>query len=89
MVRGSRPVIDGTLQGPDALIELVAFHLHRMGAARANSVTFAADGRRGSGSGWIGWSPGSGWNQPGDRGARLVSCGASLERGVGGVVFGR
>src|SRR4051794_10799288 len=33
MVRGSRPVIDGTLQGPDALIELVAFHLHRMGAA--------------------------------------------------------
>jgi hypothetical protein len=44
MVRGSRPVIDGTLQGPDALIELVAFHLHRMGAAKANLVTFAADG---------------------------------------------
>jgi hypothetical protein len=44
MVRGSRPVIDGTLQGPDALIELVAFHLHRMGAAQATVVTFAADG---------------------------------------------
>jgi hypothetical protein len=44
MVRGSRPFIDGTLQGPDALIELVAFHLHRMGAAKANVVTFAADG---------------------------------------------
>jgi hypothetical protein len=44
MVRGSRPVIDGTLQGPDALIELVAFHLHRMGAARAIAVTFVADG---------------------------------------------
>jgi hypothetical protein len=44
MVRGSRPVIEGTLQGPDALIELVAFHLHRMGAAQANVVTFAADG---------------------------------------------
>src|ERR1700722_8272363 len=44
MVRGSRPVIDGTLQGPDALIELVAFHLHRMGAAQARIVTFAADG---------------------------------------------
>jgi hypothetical protein len=44
MVRGSRPVIDGTLQGPDALIELVAFHLHRMGAAQANLVTFVADG---------------------------------------------
>jgi hypothetical protein len=44
MVRGSRPVIDGTLQGPDALIELVAFHLHRLGAAGARVVTFAADG---------------------------------------------
>ena len=44
MVRGSRPVIDGTLQGPDALIELVAFHLHRMGAAQAMVVTFVADG---------------------------------------------
>jgi len=44
MVRGSRPVIDGTLQGPDALIELVAFQLHRMGAARAQVVTFVADG---------------------------------------------
>ncbi len=44
MVRGSRAFIDGTLQGPDALIELVAFHLHRMGAAKANVVTFAADG---------------------------------------------
>src|SRR3954465_246874 len=44
MVRGSRPVIDGTLRGPDALIELVAFHLHRMGAAGAPVVTFAADG---------------------------------------------
>lgn len=44
MVKGSRPVIDGTLQGPDALIELVAFHLHRLGAAQAKVVTFVADG---------------------------------------------
>ena len=44
MVRGGRPVIDGTLQGPNALIELVAFHLHRMGAAGARVVTFVADG---------------------------------------------
>jgi hypothetical protein len=44
MAKGSRPVIDGTLQGPDVLIELVAFHLHRLGAARAQVVTFAADG---------------------------------------------
>jgi hypothetical protein len=44
MAKGSRPVIDGTLQGPDALIELVAFHLHRLGAAKAKVVTFTADG---------------------------------------------
>jgi hypothetical protein len=44
MAKGSRPVIDGTLQGPDVLIELVAFHLHRLGAARAKVVTFTADG---------------------------------------------
>jgi hypothetical protein len=44
MIKGSRPVIDGTLQGPDALIELVAFHLHRLGAAQAKLVTFVADG---------------------------------------------
>jgi hypothetical protein len=44
MAKGSRPVIDGTLQGPDVLIELVAFHLHRLGGARAKVVTFTADG---------------------------------------------
>jgi hypothetical protein len=44
MAKGSRPVIDGTLRGPDALIELVAFHLHRLGAAQAQVVTFTADG---------------------------------------------
>ena len=54
MDKKSRPVIDGTLQGPDALIELVAFHLHRLGAAKAKVVTFAADGAPGSGRGWIG-----------------------------------
>jgi len=44
MLKGSRPVIDGTLQGPDALIELVAFHLHRLGAAQARVVSLVADG---------------------------------------------
>jgi hypothetical protein len=44
MAKGCRPIIDGTLRGPDALIELVAFHLHRLGAAQANVVTFTADG---------------------------------------------
>jgi hypothetical protein len=44
MARGCRPIIDGTLRGPDALIELLAFHLHRLGAAAATVVTFTADG---------------------------------------------
>lgn len=44
MKRGSRPVIDGTLQGPGALIELVAFHLYRLGAKEAREVVFVADG---------------------------------------------
>jgi hypothetical protein len=44
MAKGARPIIDGTLRGPDALIELLAFHLHRLGAAAANVVTFTADG---------------------------------------------
>jgi hypothetical protein len=44
MTRGSRPVIDGTLQGPGAVIELVAFQLHRLGAAQAREVVFVADG---------------------------------------------
>ena len=44
MAKESRSVIDGTLQGPDALIERVAFPLHRLGAAKARLVTFTADG---------------------------------------------
>jgi hypothetical protein len=44
MEKQSRAVVDGTFLGPDAVTELVAMHLHRLGAARAASVTFAADG---------------------------------------------
>jgi hypothetical protein len=44
MAKGCRPIIDGTLRGPDALIELLAFHLHRLGAAAAKLVTITADG---------------------------------------------
>ena len=47
MVKGSRPVIDGTLQSQDALTELLALHLQRLGAAKAKLVTVAAD------SAWI------------------------------------
>ena len=44
MKRGCPSVIDGTLRGPDALIELVAFHLHRLGAAQAKEIVFLGDG---------------------------------------------
>lgn len=37
-------VVDATLQGPDHLMELVAFHLHRLGAVHARQVVFLADG---------------------------------------------
>lgn len=44
MLKKSKATIDGTLLGPDAIAEIVAMHLHRLGAARALSVTFVADG---------------------------------------------
>jgi hypothetical protein len=36
--------VEGTFEGPDALAELIAMTLHRLGAAQAHSVTFAGDG---------------------------------------------
>ena len=36
--------IDGTFEGPDVLAELIAMHLHRLGAAQSQSITFSADG---------------------------------------------
>ena len=44
MLKGTRPWIDGTLNGPDHAMELLAFHLHRLGAARAKAVSFVSDG---------------------------------------------
>lgn len=44
MVNDSQATIDGTMKGPDAIAELVAMHLHRLGAAKAKSITFVADG---------------------------------------------
>jgi hypothetical protein len=44
MLKGTRPWIDGTMGGPDHLMELMAFHLHRLGAARAKAVSFVSDG---------------------------------------------
>ena len=36
--------IDGTFRGPDEVMELLAMHLHRLGAAQAEVVVFLADG---------------------------------------------
>ena len=44
MKRGTRAWIDGTFEGPNHLMELVAFHLHRLGAGRAQVVAFISDG---------------------------------------------
>jgi hypothetical protein len=44
MVRKSRARIDGTFHGPDELMELLAMHLHRLGAAGAEVVVFVSDG---------------------------------------------
>jgi hypothetical protein len=44
MQEGTQAMIDCTFLGPDALAELVAMHLHRLGAADAQSVTFVCDG---------------------------------------------
>jgi hypothetical protein len=44
MEKKSQALVDGTFQGPDAVAELVAMHLHRLGAAQAQSITFVADG---------------------------------------------
>lgn len=43
-VRKSRPWVDGTFCGPDEAMELLAYHLHRLGAAQAEVVVFLADG---------------------------------------------
>jgi hypothetical protein len=44
MVRKTRARIDGTFNGPDEVMELLAMHLHRLGAAQADVVVFLADG---------------------------------------------
>jgi hypothetical protein len=43
-VQTARVLIDGTFQGPDEVMELLAMHLHSLGAASAEVVVFVADG---------------------------------------------
>jgi hypothetical protein len=44
MQKKTRPWIDGTFAGPDEAMELLALHLHRLGATQAEVVVFVADG---------------------------------------------
>jgi hypothetical protein len=44
MKKGTRPIIDGTFQGPDAVMEVLALRLHQVGASQAQVVAFRADG---------------------------------------------
>jgi hypothetical protein len=44
MKKGTRAIIDGTFQGPDEAMELLAMRLHQIGAATAKAVAFRADG---------------------------------------------
>lgn len=44
MARQAKVLVDGAFEGPDALAELAAMHLHRLGAAKALGITFVADG---------------------------------------------
>jgi hypothetical protein len=44
MVPRSKAVLDGTFEGPDELMELLAMYLHLFGAASAKGVSLGADG---------------------------------------------
>ena len=44
MSKDAQTTFEGTFLGPDAVAELVAMHLHRLGAAEALSITFSSDG---------------------------------------------
>lgn len=44
MKKGTKPIVDGTFGGPDAVMELLAMRLHQVGAATAEVVAFRSDG---------------------------------------------
>ena len=89
MIKGTRPWIDGTMGGPDHLMELLAFHLHRLGAARAKAVSFVSDGcavdlePAGLGHRASGIGPEADRADPG-----LLPCHAPSQPGVAGVGLG-
>jgi hypothetical protein len=44
MKKGTKPIIDGTFEGPNEIMEVLAMRLHQVGAADAEVVAFRTDG---------------------------------------------
>ena len=44
MKKGTQPIFDGTFQGPNEVMEVLAMRLHQVGAAQAEVVAFRCDG---------------------------------------------
>lgn len=44
MKKGTKPIIDGTFEGPDEILEVLALRLHQVGASQAEVIAFRADG---------------------------------------------
>ena len=44
MKKGTNPILDGSFQGPDEIMEVLAMRLHQLGASQAKIVAFRADG---------------------------------------------
>jgi hypothetical protein len=44
MKKGTQSIVDGTFQGPDEIMEVLAMRLHQVGASQAKVVAFRADG---------------------------------------------
>jgi hypothetical protein len=44
MKKDTKPIIDGTFQGPDEIMEVLALRLHQVGASQAQLVAFRSDG---------------------------------------------
>jgi hypothetical protein len=44
MKKGTQPLFDGTFQGPDEAMEMLALRLHQVGASEAEVVAFRCDG---------------------------------------------
>lgn len=42
--KGTKPIIDGTFEGPNEIMEVMAMRLHQLGASQAEVVAFRADG---------------------------------------------